>query len=104
MGEIWLANNVATGGEVAVKLLRKASYSCAARLRQEARLTASLAHRNIVTVYDLIEGEGSLAIVMEYLRGETLEDYLGREERMSSADALAVLLPILAALEHAHEA
>src|SRR5579859_7565643 len=78
MGTVWAALNLATGAEVAVKLLlpEHAHYDEAvARFRHEAHATAQLTHRGIVRIFDLIEFGGSnrsIAIVMELLHGRTL--------------------------------
>ncbi len=107
MGAVWVACNEATGAEVALKVLRDGNGSAelVERLRREAHATASLSHRGIVRIYDLIDfgpkGE-QVAIVMELLQGETLGDHLSDHGRLSEQDAVAILLPVLSALAHAH--
>jgi eukaryotic-like serine/threonine-protein kinase len=107
MGEIWVARNEATGADVALKVLRPdsdKSNQAAARFRNEARLAAMLSHRSIIRVFDLLEEEGqTLVLVMELLRGETLQVYLERKGPRPAKEAVAILTPILSALEHAHE-
>jgi serine/threonine protein kinase len=110
MGEVWLARNASTGAEVALKLLVRGvteadlELEIDERFRNEARVTSGLSHRNIVKVFDLVEvGDGTLALVMERLRGEPLSAYLDRLGPRSSRDAAAIMLPILGALEHVHE-
>jgi serine/threonine-protein kinase len=104
MGEIWVARNEGTGATVAVKVLRAApDDALAARFRNEARLAARLSHRSIVRVFDWIEEPGeALALVMELLRGESLARYLERNGPLSSEHAVAILVPVLSALAHAH--
>jgi serine/threonine protein kinase len=110
MGEVWMATNASTGADVAVKaLLPELALSSAAlaRFRDEAYATAMLSHRGIVRVFDLVEvapGAGSLLIVMELLRGHTLAQRLATLGPLCVAEALAVALPILSALSHAHGA
>jgi serine/threonine protein kinase len=106
MGEVWAARNRTTGAEVAVKMGRVAAAreDSALRFRHEARLAAMLSHRSIVRVFDLVEeDDGTLVLVMELLRGETLERYLRRRGPSPIAEAIAIVLPILSALAHAHE-
>ncbi|MDB4942088.1 MAG: serine/threonine protein kinase [Labilithrix sp.] len=107
MGSVWVARNLSTHAEVAVKILRPGvtrEVEGAARFRHEARLGALLAHRNITRVYDLVEeDDGSLVLVMELLRGETLADYAARRGRLEAAEAVALMVPVLRGLAHAHE-
>ena len=106
MGEVWAARNRTTGAEVAVKMGRGAAApeDSALRFRHEARLAAMLSHRSIVRVFDLVEeDDGTLVLVMELLRGETLERYLRRRGPLPIPEAIAIVVPVLSALAHAHE-
>ena len=108
MSEVWLARNTATGADVAAKVLlaaRAASKDALERFRREAHATAQLTHRGIVRVFDLVEldrDQGSLLMIMEQLRGQTLGARLEDEPRLSIETSLAIVLPILSALEYAH--
>ena len=108
MGEIWVAKNEATGADVALKVLRPdadKSLQAEERFRHEAKLSAMLSHRSIVRIYDLVEEpDGTLVLVMELLRGETLQAYLERKGPRPAREAAAIVVPILSALQHAHEA
>jgi serine/threonine-protein kinase len=111
MGAVWVARNEATGAEVALKVLladKAESPEAAARFRREAYAAAQLAHRGIVRVFDLVElgppHEGSLVMVMELLRGETLADRMDKQERFTVEETLEVIVPLLSALAHAHRA
>jgi serine/threonine protein kinase len=108
MGEVWIARNESTGADVAVKVLRRGvglteETETAERFRNEARLSAMLSHRGIVKVFDLVEEPWGTLLVMELLRGETLQGTLRRMGPLAARDAVAVLSPILGALAHAHE-
>jgi len=110
MGEVWVARNEATQADVALKVLRRGDADRAEelqieeRFRHEARLSAMLSHRSIVKVFDLIEAPGgTLVLVMELLRGETLQRYLEKRGPRSAAEAVAIISPVLSALGHAHE-
>ncbi len=108
MGQVWLARNLATGAEVAAKVLLSSRLTSApgiARFRREAHATASLAHRAIVRIFDLVELDpscGSLVMVMELLRGRTLAQRIEHQGPLSLDETLAIVLPILSALSHAH--
>jgi serine/threonine protein kinase len=112
MGEVWVACNEATSADVALKVLRAELQGAdaddqadlAARFRQEARVSARLAHRNIVRVFDLVEeNDGTLVLVLELLRGETLHDYVQRVGPRPPIEAVAIVTHVLAGLTHAHE-
>lgn len=106
MGDVWVARNEATQAEVAVKTLQKAERTTVhdERFRREARLAATISHRNVVRIFDLIdEQDGTLALVMELLRGGTLESCMRERGPLSSVHAVAVAAPILSALHHVHQ-
>ena len=107
MGEIWVAHNDMTEAEVALKVMRgdvDERLRVEPRFRHEAKLGATLSHRNIIRVFDLIEEQdGALVLVMELLRGETLLRLLRRRKTLTTQEAAAILIPILGALRHAHE-
>ena len=67
MGEVYLAQDTRLGRKVAIKHLRGdlPGGDWETRLRQEARLLAQLSHPNVVQIYDIIEHDDGLALVME---------------------------------------
>lgn len=106
MGDVWVARNESTRAELAVKTLARVERTAIAdeRFRREARLAATISHRNVVRVFDLVdESDGTLGLVMELLRGSSLEDVLRERGRLGTREAVAVALPILSALNHVHE-
>src|SRR6185312_14214347 len=107
MGDVWLAKNELTHANVALKVLRPAAderTQAEDRFRREARLGGLLAHRSIVRIFDLLEEpDGTLVLVMELLRGETLEQFIERRGALSTREALAIGLAVLSALQHGHE-
>jgi serine/threonine protein kinase len=108
MGTVYLADQVSIGRKVALKLLR-GNYATddefIERFRREARLAASLNHRNIVTVYDFDQGDDeSLFIAMEYLDGEKLSDIIRRDGPLDINRAVRLCLQFAEGLEAAHHA
>ena len=95
--------------EVAVKVIRTEQISPAAlsralnRFEREAKAVAKLDHPNIVKVMDYGDHEGSPYLVMPYLPGGTLKQYLKEHGRMAWKDAAHLLIPIAEALDYAHE-
>jgi serine/threonine-protein kinase len=111
MGAVWVAVNETTGAEVAVKVLladTAGSEEGRARFRREAHAAARLSHRGIIRVFDLVElhdeYEGTLVIVMELLRGETLGELFNRKPKLTVAETIELVVPLLSALAHAHMA
>src|SRR5678815_3025714 len=106
MGDVWAARNEATQAELAVKTLQRAERSPVhdERFRREARLSATISHRNVVRVFDLVdEADGTLGLVMELLRGGTLEDGMRERGPLSALQAVAVALAVLSAMHHVHQ-
>lgn len=87
----------------AMKLLRVGHPSLARRLLQEGRIQASLRHKNVVNVIDVVEHEGLIGLLLEYVQGGSLEDSLA-DGPMEPGEALAVFRQILAGVGAAHAA
>lgn len=106
MGEVYLAHQESVDRDVAVKVLRHRGVSDAkdvTRFEREARAIAALDHPHCVRLYDyLLQGDGNAAIVMEYVRGESLYDRLSRERRLPLERIAAVLVQVCDALAEAH--
>jgi serine/threonine protein kinase len=106
MGDVWVARNEATMAELAVKTLQRTERSPIhdERFRREARLSATISHRNVVRVFDLVdESDGTLGLVMELLRGSTLEDAMKERGPLPGIQAVAVALTVLSAMHHVHQ-
>jgi len=92
---------------VAVKVLKNEFSKDAEfvkRFRAEAQSAASLTHPNIVSVYDVGEENGINYIVMEYLEGDTLKDFIDKNGKLSNEQTLRFASQIASALEAAHGA
>ncbi len=103
MGTVYLARDEVLDRDVAVKSVHAEPDSeHGRRIMREARLGAGLRHPHLVTVYDVVEGDGTLLLVMEHVAGETLADAL-RKGRLEDARVLSVLRGVADALDHAHQ-
>lgn len=105
-GSVYLANTVGSGLDrrVAVKLLRPEKVSTPGllgRLRDEARMLAAIRHRAIVRVDDLMELDGSWAIVMEYVEGCDITELL-KQGAIPPVAALAIIEEVAGALHAAY--
>ncbi|MCX4999180.1 serine/threonine-protein kinase [Streptomyces longwoodensis] len=111
MGTVWRARDEVLHREVAVKEVRAPAGLPApdvermyARLEREAWAAARVAHRNVVTVYDVATEDGRPWIVMELVRGISLAEVLDAEGPLSPRRAAYVGAEVLAALRAAHAA
>src|SRR3954447_8836469 len=102
MSEVWAATDKELGRRVAIKLL--APDADTARFEREARAVASLAHPNIVQLYDYGQDEGRPYMVLEYVPGGTLEERLAaaKGKPLPDAEAQAISAGVAAGLAHAH--
>jgi serine/threonine-protein kinase len=106
MGDVWIARNESTQAEVAVKTLQRSERTPThdERFRREARLAATISHRNVVRIFDLVDdADGTLGLVMELLRGGTLEACMRERGALTTLHGVAVAVPILSALHHVHQ-
>jgi serine/threonine-protein kinase len=91
---------------VAVKILKEEFMSndeFIRRFKNESKAIALLSHPNIVKVYDVSFGEKLQYIVMEYVDGITLKEYIQKQGAITWNDALFFTTQILRALQHAHD-
>lgn len=91
---------------VAVKILKDEFLSndeFVRRFKNESKAIALLSHPNIVKVYDVHFGEKLQYIVMEYVDGITLKEYIQKQGAITWNDALFFMTQILKALQHAHD-
>ena len=91
---------------VAVKILKEEFISneeFVRRFKNESKAIAMLSHPNIVKVYDVSFGDLIQYIVMEYIDGITLKEFIEREGSLRWKDAVHFTIQILKGLQHAHD-
>jgi len=107
IGQVYAARDMVLDRMVAIKSLRAellSDKSFVARFRGEAKNLALLSHPNITTLYTLLEEGGSLYMVMEMVRGQTLEAILEqRGAPFTTQEALAIVAQAADGLSYAHE-
>ncbi|MBL8680068.1 MAG: serine/threonine protein kinase [Myxococcales bacterium] len=106
MGVVWLARDEKLQCDVALKLLHASLLDdehSAARLRNEARAAAKVAHPGICRVLDVGEHESTPFLVMELLRGMSLSSMIERDQRARPELAVSITEAVLEALAAAHE-
>ncbi len=104
MGVVLLARHRSLGRPVAIKELPSsfaADASVRTRFLNEARTVAGLSHPHIVSVYDFVDRDGHLALIMEQLPGGTVWDRF-TVRGVTAPVACALLLSTAAGLDHAH--
>jgi eukaryotic-like serine/threonine-protein kinase len=102
-GTVFLAKDVWIDKKVAIKVPHRQSGD-EGELLQEPRLLAALDHQNIVGIVTAERIDGVFFIVMEYVKGESLEAVLDREKALALPRAVNYIAQILRGVEHAHEA
>ncbi len=102
-GTVFLAQDTWIDKKVALKVPHRQSGD-AEELLQEPRLLAALDHPNIVGILTAERMDGTFFIVMEYVKGESLEAVLDREKSLDTPRALNYAVQVLKGVDHAHEA
>ena len=102
MGMVFRGRDPHIGRSVAIKLLRVGDEDLHDRFLREAQSAGSLKHPNIVTIYDFGDHDGSPFIVMEYVEGTTLAEYIKQNIPLTIARKLELLAELAAGLEYAH--
>jgi serine/threonine-protein kinase len=105
MGEVYRAVHNKIGRVVAVKVLSQATRSpeFVERFLNEACIQASLQHPNIATLYDFLEYNNQPCIIMEFVEGQTLTDYIKMRGALHLAEAFPIFRSIVEALAYVHD-
>ncbi|MFD9624366.1 Stk1 family PASTA domain-containing Ser/Thr kinase [Peribacillus muralis] len=105
MANVYLARDMILDRDVALKILRmdfNNDEEFIKRFNREAQAATSLAHPNIVSIYDVGEEDAIYYIVMEYVDGFTLKQYIQKYYPIPVDKALDIMKQITAAISHAH--
>ena len=106
MANVYKARDVIDERLVAVKILREeyaSNEEFVRRFKNESKAIAALNHPNIVKVYDVSFSDKMQSIVMEYIDGITLKDYIDQQKIIRWKEAVHFTVQILRALQHAHD-
>ncbi|WP_437656952.1 nSTAND1 domain-containing NTPase [Sorangium sp. So ce1182] len=93
MGVVFLARDTRLGRLAAIKLLHRCSGRGIEVLLAEARATARCRHENIVVIHEVDEIDGYPYMVLEYIKGRSLREWLAQREQPSAPGSTAVLTP-----------
>ncbi|KGR92119.1 serine/threonine protein kinase [Ureibacillus massiliensis 4400831 = CIP 108448 = CCUG 49529] len=106
MSNVYLAHDIILNRDVAVKVLRYDSSNeeeFHRRFQREALSATSLMHPNIVSIYDVGEDGDMHYIVMEFIKGRTLKQYINEYSPLSPARSVHIMKQLTSAIAHAHE-
>lgn len=106
MADVYKATDIVDGSEVAVKILKKEfseNEEFLRRFRNESKAIALLSHPNIVKILDVGFTNKIQFMVMEYIDGITLKEYMEKEKVLDWKTASFFTIQVLKALQHAHD-
>lgn len=106
MADVYKAKCHKLNRYVAIKVLKEEyvhDKEFVNKFKVEAQSAASLSHQNIVGIFDVVEDEDLNYIVMEYIDGITLKQYIGEHGHLSEEEALIIALQIAQGLSAAHD-
>ncbi len=106
MGAVYKGVDTMLDREVAIKALKPelaSQTSVVERFRSEAVTLAKLNHPNIATLYSMFRQGEELYMVLEFVRGETLDSLLRRRGALPAEEAIPVFCQVLDGIDHAHE-
>jgi len=105
MGTVLKATDMMLGREVALKMLHPQltiQPQFLERFKKEARVLAQLHHPNIAVIYNFIEQGGNYFMVMEYVEGTNLDEFLRKYKVLPTEFVVPVFIQALEGLQHAH--
>ncbi|XP_048837207.1 MAP/microtubule affinity-regulating kinase 4 isoform X1 [Brienomyrus brachyistius] len=103
--KVKLARHILTGREVAIKIIDKTQLNPTSlqKLFREVRIMKGLKHPNIVQLFEVIETDKTLYLIMEYASGGEVFDYLVSHGRMKEKEARAKFRQIVSAVHYCHQ-
>ena len=105
MADVYQGKDTLLGRPVAIKILHQnfgSDQDFVARFKREAQAAGKLNHPNLVSMYDVGYDQGYHYIIMEYVAGCTLKEYIQHHARVSVQEAVKITIAIAEGLEHAH--
>lgn len=106
MAVVYKARDVLLNRHVAIKVLNESLANDSEFIRRfsrEAQAAASLSHPNVVSVYDVGQEGHTHYIVMEYIEGPTLKEYIEQYSPLTAEEVVSIASQICDALAHAHD-
>lgn len=104
-GKVKLGIHVRTGQKVAIKILDRqkiAQMSDSRRVGREIKILQEVKHRNIIELYDIIEDDIAIYMIMEYAEGGELFDYIVKQGRLKEKEAAFFYYQLMEGIEFLH--
>eukprot|EP00118_Oscarella_pearsei_P029033 m.3504 g.3504 ORF g.3504 m.3504 type:complete len:509 (+) comp9494_c0_seq1:940-2466(+) len=105
-GKVKLAEKTTTGQLVALKIIEKSSIKNAremARVRREVAIQYTLKHPHITQIYDVMEDSQRIILIMEYVSGGELFEYIATKKVLSEAEARHIFRQVVSAVHYCHK-
>ncbi|CAK82168.1 unnamed protein product (macronuclear) [Paramecium tetraurelia] len=105
-GKVKLATHILTGEKVAIKILEKQKISDQSdieRVTREIQILKKVRHPNLVQLYEIIETPKQLFLVMEYVNGGELFDYIVQNQRIKDVEAIRFYSQLISGIEYLHK-
>ncbi len=102
MGKIYSALDLNSQSKVAIKIMHTSDPAARERFLTEAKAMADIRHKNVIRIFAADDYEGKPYMVMEFLEGHDLKDYLKRTGPLKWGDARRILLGVCDGIEAAH--
>lgn len=106
MSHVYLADDIILNRKVAVKIITIPPVDvdrAGQRFEREVQNTTSLSHQNIVKVLDVDEDEHHYYLIMEYIEGPTLHEYIREKGKLEVEEAVLFTKQLIRGIEHAHQ-
>ena len=101
-----LAKNRQTGEQVAIKIIEKNKFKHKEdklRFNREIEILKKLRHPNIVQLYSIIEKNDKIYLIMEYIKGQELFDYIVTKKKLSEKEACIFFQQLISGIEYLHK-
>jgi formylglycine-generating enzyme required for sulfatase activity/serine/threonine protein kinase len=106
MGQVYKAFHASTERIVAIKVILgkgKINPEVVKRFEREVKAAAKLVHSNIITVFDADQADGRIFMVMEYIKGNNLEEILRKKGHLNVSEVIDYMLQAAKGLKYAHD-
>ena len=103
--KVKLAKHIYTGEKVAIKILNKEKINKSSdiqKIKKEITILQKLKHKNIIQLYEIMETNKCLYIIMEYCEGKELFDYISSKKHLSEKEACRYFQQIINGVEYLH--
>ena len=105
-GSVRLGINKQTGEKVAIKILEKSKltrYEDRIRINREIEILKKVKHPNIVQLYSVIQTDKQIFLIMEYIKGQELYQYILLKKKLSEEEACFYFQQIISGIEYLHK-